>query len=120
MQAANDNHNEGSLGAPSSTPTTRRIVGVARKHPPRKTSNWRNLGPQVVLVILLSVMLGWLATQAWCRAEARPAPTVPIGILIFPAGAKRLAFLDIEKDMDQSALEFLALGPNTSGLGAAS
>jgi general secretion pathway protein A len=102
-------------------PPSRRVVGGARKHPPRKISNWRALGPQVVLVILLFVTLGWLATQARRRGEAHLAPKVPVGILIIPAtGATRAVLHHIETELDESTLEFLVRHPNTSDCGAIS
>jgi hypothetical protein len=61
---------------------TRRVVGGTRKLP-RKGSSWRSVGPQIVLVILLFLTLGWLATQARRRVEVQIAPKVPAGVLFF-------------------------------------
>jgi general secretion pathway protein A len=80
------NISSSSVSAPSSNPhspqVARRIVGGNRKSP-RKDSRWRSIAPQVVLVILLFVTLGWLATQARRRAEAHVAPKTPVGVVFF-------------------------------------
>jgi general secretion pathway protein A len=69
--------------APSSNQqVARRLVGGTRK-PPRKSSNWRSVGPQVVLVIVLLLTLSWLATQARRRAETHVAPKIPASVLFF-------------------------------------
>jgi type II secretory pathway predicted ATPase ExeA len=88
---------------PSSSPqVARRIVGGNRK-PPRKASNWRSVGPQVVLVIVLFLTLGWLATQARRRAEAHVAPKIPVGGLFFQP-AQQIGSNELKKVTDVFAL----------------
>jgi hypothetical protein len=120
-KADSTNNNDVSDVATSNlSPTPRRVVGGSRRPSPRKSSNWRAVGPQVVFVILLFVTLGWLATQAWRRMDAHLAPKAPAGILIRPAGAINPAFLGIKKNADQFAFESVARRADTFELGAAS
>lgn len=81
--AAASSHSSPSVADGSPAPqVARRLVSGAKKLS-RKESSWRSVGSQIVLVILLFVTLGWLATQARRRAELHVAPKVPVGVLIF-------------------------------------
>jgi type II secretory pathway predicted ATPase ExeA len=103
-------------GAPISAP---RGTG-GRKHSPRKTSNWRSLGPRIVLAIVLFVTLGWLATQAKRRAEAHRAPNTSTGVFrMQPAAATNPAVLGYVKP-NLSVVELVVASPNALGLGAVS
>jgi hypothetical protein len=112
-------HDGSNVGTTDSTPLPRRVVGGARRHPPRKISNWRTLAPQVFLVVLLFVALGWLATQARRRVEAHLAPKAPVGMRVLPAGAIGPAARVIREKAEESA-EFCAPQMDTFGLGAVS
>jgi type II secretory pathway predicted ATPase ExeA len=104
-------------GAGASTSAPR--VNGGRKHPPRKTSNWRSLGPRIVLAIVLFVTLGWLATQAKRRAEAHQAPNTPTGVSVRPGAASDAAVLRYVKS-NLSVVEFVVASSNALGLGAVS
>jgi general secretion pathway protein A len=107
------------IGVPSSNPqVARRIVGGNRK-PPRKASNWRSVGPQVVLVIVLFLTLGWLATQARRRAEAHVAPKIPVGVL-FSQPAQQISSYGLKKVTNVFALKSAGTRSNNFCAGAVS
>lgn len=107
------------IGPSSSKPQVgRRIVGGTRK-PPRKASNWRSVGPQVVLVIVLFLTLGWLATQARRRAEAHVAPKVPVGVL-FPNPTQQIGSYRLQRLKDVFALKSGVLRSSNFCAGAVS
>ena len=91
-----------------------------RKHSPRMTSNWRSLGPRIVLAIVLFVTLGWLATQAKRRAEAHRAPNTSTGVFrMQPAAGTNAAVLGYVKP-NLSVVELVVASPDALGLGAVS
>jgi type II secretory pathway predicted ATPase ExeA len=110
--------NSPSSPSPHNPQVARRIVGGTRK-PPRKASNWRSVGPQVVLVIVLFVTLGWLATQARRRAEVHTAPKIPVGVLFFQP-AQQMATHRVDRVTDVFAQEFSAQRSNNFRVGVAS
>ena len=91
-----------------------------RKHSPRMTSNWRSLGPRIVLAIVLFVTLGWLATQAKRRAEAHRAPNTSTGVFrMQPAAGTNAAVLGYVKP-NLSVVELVVASPDALGLRAVS
>jgi hypothetical protein len=106
-RAGASSHSNPSVTDGSPTPQVARRIVSGTKKPPRKESSWRSVGSQIVLVILLFVTLGWLATQARRRAEAHVAPKVPVGVLVFPS-APCVYPRELSEMTDVSAVEHVA------------
>jgi general secretion pathway protein A len=105
-------------GASASSPAPR--VTGGRKHSPRKTSNWRSLGPRIILAIVLFVTLGWLATQAKRRAEALRTPNTPTGVYMQPRAATNAVVLCYVKTPNLPVVELVVASSKALGLGAVS